>query len=474
MNPIASVLNSDLSLLVVLPLALLLLTTIIFVHELGHFYVAHRCGVYIKEFAIGFPPRLWSTTRGGMTCEAQPITSIKHTIRGDLRFITQKSDVPSVSGAIAVLDSTISDLAETVRQVKAAQAIGLIIIGRLENEKKECIQDHLLPTVTIAQADGDHFLSNSSSNGSKVQIETRRDAFGHKTANVQINATRFSINAIPIGGYVRMSGENSEFDAPHSFTSRPAIQRAAILLAGPLMNLLLVPLLFIIASLIADVTGSVVTGVSPGSPAEHAGILNGDRLIEVGENRIRSVADVQNSVTRYANQEVPVRVERAGKILLFTTTPRANPPSGEGALGVQIAPIISPAPIEIALRRAPTRTLQALLLLPLAIGQALSGSANIELAGPVGIVHTVGEAARQGLEVVFILAAFLTAQIGLLNLAPWPGLDGGRLVFVGIELLIGRRVPPKHEAAFHFAGILVLLTLAIAVTIGDVQRIAGL
>ena len=474
MNPIASVLNSDLSLLVVLPLALLLLTTIIFVHELGHFYIAHRCGVYIKEFAIGFPPRLWSTTRGGMTCTAQPITSIKHTIRGDLRVISQKSDAPSVSGGIVVLDSTISNLNETVIQVKAAQAIGLIIIGRLENEQKQCIQDHLLPTVTVARADGDHFLSNSSGNDSTVQIETRPDALGRKTTRIQINATRFSINAIPIGGYVRMSGENSEFAAPNSFTSRPAIQRAAILLSGPLMNLLLVPLLFIIASLIADVTGSVVTNVSAGTPAEHAGILEGDRLVHIGENRIRSVSDVQNAVHRYGDQEITLSVERAGKILFFTTTPRANPPPGEGALGVQIAPTIGPAPIEIALGRAPTRTLQALLLLPLAIGQALSGSANIELAGPVGIVHTVGEAARQGPEVVFVLAAFLTAQIGLLNLAPWPGLDGGRLVFVGIELLTGHRIPPKREAALHFAGILVLLTLAIAITIGDVQRVAGL
>ena len=74
---------------------------------------------------------------------------------------------------------------------------------------------------------------------------------------------------------------------------------------------------------------------------------------------------------------------------------------------------------------------------------------------------------------MFILAAFLTAQIGLLNLVPWPGLDGGRLIFVVVELLTRRRVPPRREAAFHFVGIVVLLTLVLFITVGDVQRIAG-
>ena len=474
MTQIASVLNSEMSLLVVLPLALTLLTTIVFVHELGHFYVARRCGVHIKEFAIGFPPRLWSTARGGTTYNARAIASVQDTVQGNLHIISRDSDTPPISGAIAVLDSETPNLDETVTQVEAASATALIIIGRLQDDQEQWIQERKIPTVSMTRMDGVQLLADSSSHDSTAQIETQRDGFGRDTTHIRVDATRFSINAIPIGGYVRMSGESHEFDAPNSFTSRPAIQRAAILASGSLMNLLLVPILFIIAALIADVTGSVVTGVSPGTPADHTGILKGDRLVHIGESKIRSVADVQEAVRRHAGHEITLSVERAGKTLFFTTTPRTNPPAGEGALGVQIAPIVERAPIEVAILRAPTRTLQALLLLPTAIGYAISGSHNIELAGPVGIVQTVGEAARQGLEVVFILAAFLTAQIGLINLLPWPGLDGGRLVFVGIELVTGRRVPPKREAAVHFAGILILLTLAIVITIGDVQRIAGL
>jgi len=127
----------------------------------------------------------------------------------------------------------------------------------------------------------------------------------------------------------------------------------------------------------------------------------------------------------------------------------------------------------VAVPRAFQRTWDALLLLPRVIGEAIAGTQPLELAGPVGIVQTVGVAAQQGPEIVFILAAFLTAQIGLLNLAPWPGLDGGRLIFVVVELLTGRRVPPRREAAFHFVGIMVLLTLVLFITVGDVQRIAG-
>ena len=290
---------------------------------------------------------------------------------------------------------------------------------------------------------------------------------------VRIGATRFALNVVPLGGYVRMTGENDEFDAPGSFMTRPAWQRGLILLAGPLMNVLLTPLFFLVAAMLADVTGSLVAGVVPDSPAAAAGLREGDQLLRIDDRDIVSPADVRDAVRAVAGREVTIVVKRQDSELAVVATPRLNPPPGEGALGILLRATVGPAPFHLAVPRAFQRTWDALLLLPRVIGEAIAGTQPLEMAGPVGIVQTVGVAARQGPEIVFILAAFLTAQIGLLNLAPWPGLDGGRLIFVLVELLTGRRVPPRREAAFHFVGIMVLLTLVLVITVGDVQRIAG-
>jgi len=111
-------------------------------------------------------------------------------------------------------------------------------------------------------------------------------------------------------------------------------------------------------------------------------------------------------------------------------------------------------------------------MVPLAIGEWIGGG-PVQVAGPVGIASVVDQAARLGLDRVLFLGAILSAQIGLINLLPWPGLDGGRLVFVGFEWLTGRRLNPRREAAFHFVGIMLLMALAVVVTVSDVQRLVG-
>ena len=295
-----------------------------------------------------------------------------------------------------------------------------------------------------------------------------------RTAQLRLGGTRFSVNAIPIGGYVRMTGENEEFDAPGSFIGRRPWQRAAILLAGPLMNLLLAPVLFLAASLIADVAGAEISAVAASSPAALAGLRPGDGLAKIGDQEIHSPLDVPEALRGFAGREVALQIRRDGEEFRVYTQPRLDPPEGEGALGVRVGAIFEPAPLSLAVPRAFERTAYAIALLPLAIGDAIAGHQEIELAGPVGIVDAVGQAARQGPEVVFFLAALISAQIGLLNLIPWPGLDGGRLLFVAFEWLTGRRLPPRREAAFHFVGIMLLLTLAVVITVGDVQRLAGL
>ena len=471
MNPLAALLNSEAGLLVTLPLALGLLSVIVFVHELGHFYVAQRFGVHVKEFAIGFPPRLKSVLRGGNAYDAVRLTQDPINLDGRLVRLWSGDPSSNLAKAIVVLDGQGAYLRADAAHAAASSAAGLVVAEPLSIEDATDLAAMPIPVVGVRRSDAVNMLTDAA--GREAFIETYRDGDGQDQARVRIGATRYALNALPLGGYVRMTGESGEFDAPGSFMTRPAWQRGLILLAGPLMNVLLTPLFFLVAAMMADVTGSLVTGVVPDSPAAQAGLREGDQLLRIGERGIVSPADVRDAVRTYAGREVTIVVMRQEAEVSVVATPRLNPPPGQGALGIQLRATVGPAPIHVAVPRALQRTWDALLLLPRVIGEAVAGTQPLELAGPVGIVQTVGIAARQGPEIVFILAAFLTAQIGLLNLAPWPGLDGGRLIFVLVELVTGRRVPPRREAAFHFVGIVVLLTLVLFVTVSDVQRIAG-
>ena len=471
MNPIAALLNSEAGLLVTLPLALGLLSVIVFVHELGHFLAARRFGVHVKEFAIGFPPRLRSVLRGGNAYDALPLTQDPIDLDGRLVRLWSGDPASNLAKAIVVLDGEGAYLRADAAHAAASSAAGLVVAEPLSIEDATDLAAMPIPVVGVSRSDAVNILTDAA--GREAAIETCRNADGQHETRVRIGATRFALNLVPLGGYVRMTGESEEFDAPGSFMTRPAWQRGLILLAGPLMNVLLTPLLFLVAAMIADVTGSLVTGIVPDSPAAHSGLQAGDQLLRIGERDIVSPTDVRDAVRTAAGREVTIVVSRQEAELSLVATPRLNPPPGQGALGIQLRATVGPAPIHVAIPRALQRTWDALLLLPRVIGEAVAGVQPLELAGPVGIVQTVGVAARQGPEIVFILAAFLTAQIGLLNLAPWPGLDGGRLIFVVVELLTGRRVPPRREAAFHFVGIVVLLTLVLFITVGDVQRIAG-
>lgn len=287
--------------------------------------------------------------------------------------------------------------------------------------------------------------------------------------------TLYSLNAIPVGAFVRMLGENDQAQDPDSFSAKPKRSRALILVAGSAMNLLLAPVLFSASARISDFDSVEITGVAPGSPAEAAGLRPGDRIEQVAGHEVDLPSDVGRTVLKNAGREIRLAIDRNGAKLLIPIVPRRTHPADEGPLGVSIRPHLAPAPFTKALARGLTRTVEAVVLVPAFILDLISGSVGLEeVSGPVGIVDAVGQAARRGPEIVLLLAGYITVQLAILNLLPWPGLDGGRLLLLGVETLRGgRRLPAAQEGAINMLGILLLLMLVVLVTVGDVRRIAG-
>ena len=287
--------------------------------------------------------------------------------------------------------------------------------------------------------------------------------------------TLYSLNIIPVGAFVRMLGEDKDADSPWSFSGKAKRYRALILVAGSAMNIILAPVLFGAAALINDFESMEVTAVAINSPAQHAGLLIGDRVEGVASQKIKVPSDLGKLVQGARGRQITIAINRNGLQQRVSITPRLTHPSGEGPMGISIKPYFAPAPLPRAIFQGFSRTLEAILLLPKFISALTTGSVGFEaISGPVGIVTAVGEATQRGPEVVLMLAGFITVQLGVLNLLPWPGLDGGRLVILGVEgLRKGRRLPPAQEGTINFLGMLVLLLLVVIVTVGDVHRIVA-
>ena len=287
--------------------------------------------------------------------------------------------------------------------------------------------------------------------------------------------TTFTLNLLPIGGYLRMLGETagSAGAAPDSFAAQPYWGRLLVLAAGPAANVLAGFGFFLAASLLFAPVGTKVTAVEPGSPAAQAGMLPGDRVVAL-EGRIDILpAEFSTVVSRNSGDRLQLVLERDGAELSVAPIPRASPPIGEGPLGLRVNYVRGPDFSWRALGRAFQQTGDAITLLPRYTAGALSGDGQVNLTGVVGILETFGQATVLGPALVLGLAGSISIQVALFNLLPWPVLDGGRMALILLELARGRRISPDAEKALQVVSMAALLILVVVVTAADISRIAG-
>lgn len=298
------------------------------------------------------------------------------------------------------------------------------------------------------------------------------------------NGTEYTINAIPFGGFVRLLGEEAP-SQPGSFASKSKLVRTITLAAGSMMNLFLATVLFSLSFALGWPTATdyevVVTGVTANSPAEAVGIKEGDVVLKADDLLIEKAQDLSDYTHTKLGQVITLLVNREGKPFSFSVTPRLSWPEGDGPIGVEIGTRV--AKIEIISHRwwgaiwlGLQKTVGFILFtfyIPVLI---MRGLIPLELArpiGPVGMAQMTGEAALQiaargwWFPILGITASLSTA-LGVANVLPLPGLDGGRLFFVALEALRGKRVDPEKEAFVHMLGIALLLTLMLIITYYDI------
>jgi len=316
----------------------------------------------------------------------------------------------------------------------------------------------------------------------------------------KIHGTIYSVNALPIGGFVKLAGEDAEDidrekhgvkskeSRSHYFWAKSKKERIAILLAGVTMNFVLAIGItgFLLSRGIIEPTDRVrVEKVVLESPAEKAGLLKGDviKIITVTTNgkkeeiRPTKPKKVVGTVNMHKGQTVVFTIERSGKMLTLSMIPRVNPPAGQGALGLllnnyerHVYPLreIPWKSVEVTFQRA-YQMLWSMgdLLVRLVTGKTVKSE---EVSGPVGIAKVVGDSMKYGWEAVLEIVSILSLNLAILNVLPFPALDGGRILFVILEKL-GKKARPQLERMIHQIGMMFLLGLLLLITVNDILRI---
>lgn len=295
--------------------------------------------------------------------------------------------------------------------------------------------------------------------------------------------TIFSLNWIPLGGFVRPRGENDPNVAGGLAAASPWV-RLVVLIAGPFANFLAAIVVFavIFFQIGNPVFGKVeILEVAANSPAEASGLQAGDLVVSVDGQSVETTNDLAEVVGNNLGQSITLEYERAGAIFPTTLTPRANPPEGEGAIGIVMTlQIIDRDPItltEAALLggTAVAGQSQAILRLPFELIEGNVAPEEARLVGLKGMSDIFSEQVERdraadspgfGLNVLSFVGA-ISVSLGLLNLMPIPALDGGRILFTLPEILIGRRIPQEFENTVNLIGFALLIMLMIYVNFQD-------
>jgi regulator of sigma E protease len=405
---------------------LIALSIMVFGHEFGHFIVAKRSGVVVEEFGFGYPPRLVTFGR----------TEGRIVIGGKQIVIPRRLDLPEGLQARSVV------IYETETDAKGRE-----VLSRIEEVDPQ---------------------DPSAPKGSQIDMLDP--------------GTLFTLNAIPFGGFAKMLGEEDP-EFPGSLASKSKLTRIFVLSAGVGMNLVTAIAFFSLAlglgaPTVATPENAVVSAVSAGSPAQAAGLQVNDVIVQADNTPIQNITDLQQFTQAHLGQTVVLTVHRGDQVLHISLVPRTNPPSGEGPMGVSLSPRTEIkhyawySALWSGLKETASMT-AFIFTVPVQVAKGLIPANLARPVGPVGLGEIVGETVQYSLNTgwwfpVMQLMGSLSVSLAVTNLLPLPGLDGGRILFVIIEGIRGRRIDPSKEGLVHFVGLLLLVALMLFITWQDV------
>lgn len=333
----------------------------------------------------------------------------------------------------------------------------------------------VLVFLIVAHEGGHFFLARRF----KMYVEEFGIGFPPRLFSRVIKGVRFSVNALPLGGFVKIPGEDGSEDnlsvaTPEGeslFSQKPIWQRALVLLGGVFMNFVIGWLCFVVV-FSSGVSGEVIISqVGNNTPAQEAGFMEGDAI-----KGFDSVDTFTAFIDASRGEEVSLTVLRDGEEVFLSVVPRVSPPEGEGSLGVGIiATGIEQQSFLNALGDASMMTLEVFwsifVLIGMLIASIFGGPSVAEfITGPVGIFHVTSAASAAGIIPLIYMIGLISINLSAINIVPFPALDGGRLVFLLIEKIKGSPVSVRIQQMVNGIAFLVLIGLIVILSIADINR----
>ncbi len=283
--------------------------------------------------------------------------------------------------------------------------------------------------------------------------------------------TIYSLRAIPIGGYCSLLGENENTDDNRAFCNQHPIKKILVLVAGAFMNILLGFVLICIL-MFAQGTDKVaiptIDTVAVSSPAEMAGLKSGDKILEINGATIKTQMELRFEISRAKDKEIEVTYQRND----IENTVKLTPFEKDGAYYIGFRAKVEELTFGGRIYQAYRMTLFYGKLILVSLWDLVTGAVSPKLmSGPVGIVNEINTATSYGILAILNLGALITINLGLFNLLPLPALDGGRMLFAIVELIIRRKIPADKEGIIHAIGFLLLILLSLYATWNDILRI---
>jgi len=318
-----------------------------------------------------------------------------------------------------------------------------------------------------------------------VGVEKFSLGFGPKLVATQRGETEYRISAIPLGGYVKLAGENPDeecADPEKSFSLKPVWTRLAVVLAGPTFNLLFAAVLYVVVFMVGvPVMTTEISGVAPGSSAQQAGLQKGDRLLAVGDVQVREWDELADIIHKSAGKPLDFKVLRGDQEFQVRITPRAD--SVKNLFGEQI--LVGRIGIEAsgkfitkrynplaAIGKGLERTWAIIMLTLQSIVKIISRVIPAStIGGPILIFQMAGETARMGIVSLIHFVALLSINLGILNLLPIPVLDGGHITFFVLEAIKGKPISLRKREVAQQVGLVLLISLMVFAFYNDLVRL---
>ncbi|MGE9881012.1 RIP metalloprotease RseP [Blautia obeum] len=321
-----------------------------------------------------------------------------------------------------------------------------------------------------------HFIL-AKKNG--IDVEEFAIGMGPALCSKEYKGTKYAIRLFPIGGYCAMGEDEAATDSPNNFNNKSVWARISVIAAGPIFNFILAFVFAVILTAMVGYDPPVVREVEQGYPAAEAGIQKGDIIVKMGNKKINIYREISIYNQFHQGEDVEITYIHDGKKQTVTLTPKMDEESGYTRIGItgsgntkaNIFTSIQYGVYEVKFWIC--TTLESLKML-------ITGQIGADqLSGPVGIVSVVDNTYQQsksyGLFIVIAqmlnIAILLSANLGVMNLLPLPALDGGRLVFLFVEAIRRKRIPPEKEGYVHLVGIALLMMLMVFVMFNDIRRV---